>query len=440
MSNSNKISLKSFWETVEERLDSFTPQQLRSILMDMAMQVPSSERQEFLDKLTLPEVEVVEERISVYQNDLLNDIEAFIEDLESGMEESEYEPRWDYEYYDDEDDLGSYEGYVHELEELFDKANAAFDYGKLELAKDAYKRLFDVFKMEDDYGHGIGAYDLNNVDMKEAAARYLRSVYETTPSESRPQLLFDEMWHVLSMVVDRRIDLQDLMQISTKPLPDEEQFLNDWISFLRTQNDRAAGYWLREAIRIAKGTEGLKELALSDGRKHPRAFLDWIAALMGEEKYRDVIAAVENARQVLRADMPIRAAIADYLRQAAEHVDDEELASTARWEAFYAKPELSRLLDIWESTPDESQRMELMQRASERSKKYLAKKLPSFSVVQLDGDDAEGYAHVTKSTLAHAYLLCRDWESVYKMSPKENKLGWSSSDNPHGAVLIILKD
>ncbi|MBC8233153.1 hypothetical protein H8E77_26705 [bacterium] len=143
MSNSNKISLKSFWETVEERLDSFTPQQLRSILMDMAMQVPSSERQDFWAKLTPPEAEEVEESRLVYQEDLLNDIGAFIEDFEGEMVTSEYVPSWHDEYYDDEDSLGPYESYVHELEELFDKANAAFDYGNLELAKDAYKKLFD---------------------------------------------------------------------------------------------------------------------------------------------------------------------------------------------------------------------------------------------------------------------------------------------------------
>ena len=56
----SKIPLKSFLETVKQRLDSFSPGQLREILMNMALQVPSSERQEFWDKLTLPEDEVVE--------------------------------------------------------------------------------------------------------------------------------------------------------------------------------------------------------------------------------------------------------------------------------------------------------------------------------------------------------------------------------------------
>jgi hypothetical protein len=439
MSNSNKISLKSFIETVEERLDSFTPQQLRSILMDMAMQVPSLERQAFLDKLITPEVEVAEEVISVHQEDLLNDIVAFIEDLEDEMLRSEYEPSWHYEYYDDEDSLGPYEDYVSEIEEFFDKANAAFDYGNLELSKDVYKRLFGIFEIQDDYGRGVSAYDLNNIDMKEAAARYLRSVYETASTESRPQLIFDEMLHVPSRIAERQIGLEDLIQISTESLPDKEQFLNDWISFLRTQEHRAADYWLREAVRIARGIEGLKELALSDGKKHLRAFLDWIAALINEGKYREVIAAVESAREAISPDMPIRAAIADYLKQAAEQVGDEEIESAARWEAFYAKPELSRLLELWESTPDESQRVKLMRRASERIKEYLRKRLPAYSpFASFDHDAAESYAPATKSNLAHAYLLCKGWESAYDISRTQKELGWSSSDNPQGLVAICF--
>jgi len=434
----SKIPFKSFLETVKQRLDSFSPGQLREILMNMALQAPSSERQEFLDKLTIPEDEVVEQRITAHQENLSDDIEYFIEQLESSMAESEYESHRGYEYYDDEDTLGPYEGYVHQLEELFDKTNAAFDYGKLELARDAYKKLFSVFELEDDYGRGIGRYDTNNVDMKEIVARYLRSVYETTSCDKRPQLLFDEMQNVLSIVQDR-IGLEDLMQITTNPLPDEEQFLDNWTSFLRKQDDKAADYWLREAIKLAKGTEGLKELALSEGQKRPRAFLDWVSALMGTQKYRDVIAAVKKARQVLPPDLPIRAAIADYLRKAAQHVGDNQLASTAIWEAFYAKPNVSRLLDVWEDTPDDSERIKLMQQASERIKVYLPKRLPfSLSVYRLDNDDAERYARVTKSTLAHAYLLCRDWESAYKMSLADNQLGWSSSENPQGLVVICF--
>ena len=440
MPNSDKIPLKSFLKNIEERIASLTSEQLRSIIMKMAMEVLPSGRHQFLDKLIIAEAEKIEEKSPVYQEDLLNDIRDFIEELESEMEEN-HEPDDGYGYYDDEDDLGPYEDYLGEFEELFSKTNSVFEEGNLELAKNAYQKLFHIFEIDDDYGRGIDSHHLNEMDMKAISARYLRSVYEITPLPKRPQLLFNEMLHVLSMVRDRKITLQNLIEASTKPLPDKEQFLNDWISFLRSQDSKEADYWLREAISLTKGVEGLKELALSDGRKHPRAYLDWASALMDEGKHHDVIEAVENARQALPADMPIRATISDFLWQAAEHVGDKELSSTARWESFYAKPELSRLLDLWESTSDESQRMELMQQASERIKEYLAKNLTfsfSFPGTPLDNDDSEKYVHLTKSNLAHAYLLGKNWESAHEMSIKGNEVGWSNSDNPQGLVVICF--
>lgn len=61
---------------------------------------------------------------------------------------------------------------------LFDRAQAAYDYGHLALAREAYEKLFELFSLEDDYGRGVSASDLAGVDIEEARARYLRAVYE----------------------------------------------------------------------------------------------------------------------------------------------------------------------------------------------------------------------------------------------------------------------
>ena len=438
MSNEDKISLKPFLDTVEQRLDSFTSQELRSILMSMALETPLSARQGFLETLTPPEPESIEAEKTTYQEELLNDIEEFIDELESEMADFD-EPDWGDEYYDEEDALGPYAALVPEIEMLLDRTGATFDDGNRQLARDAYKRLFNVFEIEDDYGRRIDSSDIENLDMKQVIARYLRAVYETAPQKRRSQSLFDEMLRVLHMVAGKRIGLVDLLQIATDPLPDQEQFLNEWVVFLQGQDGKAADYWLREAVRLSKGAQGLEELALSEGTKHPRAFLDWIATLMEQEELSAVMAAIEKAREVLSPDMPIRAAIADYLWEAAQQLGDEELAATAKWEAFFAKSQLSRFLDLWESSPDEDKRLGLIQRASERIRTYLAQKRPlSFSHSPFDIDDAETYAYITKSVLAHAYLLSGDWESAYQMARKENELGWSQGDNPQGLVMVCF--
>jgi soluble cytochrome b562 len=439
MFGSDRMSLKAFLDTVEERLDSLTPEQLRSVLMDMALQVDSSERREFLDKLAPPEDEVIEDAKVSYQENLLDDIDALLEELEEEMEGAEeyYDThRW----YDDEDDESNpYEDCISGVEGLLDRTNAVFDNGDLELAREAYSKLFSVFDMEDDYGVGISDSDIEGLDMKEVIARYIRSIYEIGLPEDRPKSLFEVMSQLPQMMVSyKTVSLEDLMEISTRPLPDKERFLSNWISYLRMQDSKWADYWLREAIRLEDGTAGLRKLALSQGKERPRAFLDWMKALMNEGKYSDVVEAAQQVRTVVKPDMPIRAAIADCLLEAAEKLNDKELAFNAVWEAFYAKPGIDRLLDVWNSTTDDDQRVELMQRASERIEKYLAQKRPDFWYYQPDEDDAEIYVHVSKSTLAHAYLLSRDWESAQEMSRKEKVLGWSSSNNPQGLTVICF--
>ena len=191
--------------------------------------------------------------------------------------------------------------------------------------------------------------DLTGVDISEAWARYLRAVYETEPTDQRPETLLNEMLEVRTWVAGARPKLDDLIQISPAPLPDRDEFLADWIAFLRRQPGEEADTWLREAIRLAHGTAGLEALARGEGKQRPRAYLDWFTALAQEGKHREVLAAAQEAFDVLPADLPIHAAIADHLCAAAEKLDEPTLLRAGRWEAFTAKPTLPRLLDLWEA-------------------------------------------------------------------------------------------
>src|SRR5260370_23070074 len=89
--------------------------------------------------------------------------------------------------------------------------------------------------------------------------------------------------------------LGDLLELSSKPLPDQDRFMQDWIALLRKQKGAAADAWLREAVRLAHGTAGLGELARTDGRKHPGAYLDCCRALAAEGKHREAVAPPRNA-------------------------------------------------------------------------------------------------------------------------------------------------
>ena len=437
MPHVDKMSMKAFWEAVERRLAACSTDELRAILRAMAQETPPAARQAFLGKLQpLPGTDAAIQQ-AVQQEDLLADIDDLARELKEQTQQAEGWGEYGWGEYDDEDSLGPYEEFVEPLAALFDRAEAAFDFGDLALARRAYQKLFEALTLEDDYGRGVRADDLSDVDIDEARARYLRAVYETGRPARHPQTLFEQMRQTQSWLAGRRPMLDNIIQITPHPLPDQNRFLRDWIDYLRKQSGGDADAWLREAVRLAQGTSGLEELARAEGKKRPRAYLDWLAALEEEGRHREVLLAAQEALQTLPAKLPIRAAIADHLCAAAARLNETETLRAGRWEAFIAKPMLARLLDLWDAAPSHDERAGLMGQAAGHVKDYLAHPPRSQAMLEAERhwDDLESPGWIDKSVLAHAYLLAGQWQEAQQLAARENVLGWSGSDNPQGLVM-----
>jgi len=437
----DKIPLKAFWDTVEQRLAVYSADELRSILRGMAQETLPTGRQAFLDKLKPAAETAAAAQQAIGQDDLLTDIDDLAQELQSAMDRAEPwedEHDWhEYGEYDEEDSLGPYEEFIEPLTALFDRTEAAFDYDDLTLARAAYQKLFEVLGREDDYGRRVSLSDLESVDGGEVVARYLRAVYETEKPARRPKALFEQMQQTRLWLVGQHSTLDDLIQISTQPLPDYGRFVEDWIAFLQKQAGSDADAWLREAIRLSRGTAGLEELARAEGKKRPRAYLDWFAALESEGKHRETLAAAQEALETLPAKLPIRAAVADHLCAAAAKLKEAQALRAGRWEAFLVKPTLGRMLDLWNVAPTEKERIGLMQQAAQHAKSYLAHP-PSRQetwTAEWHEDDLETTAWIDKSVLAHAHLLAGDWDTAHQLAAREKTLGWSSSDNTQGLVV-----
>jgi hypothetical protein len=439
MSN-QKMSLKTFWEAVERRLAACSADELRTILRAMAWETPPLERQAFLDKLERSEAATLAAQHAVEQEDLLVDIDDLVRELETAMENADaWDDRyhWD-EYYDEEDSLGPYEEFVEPLAELFDRAESTFYHGHLPLARTAYQKLFEVLNTEDEYGRGVQASDLTSVDIGEAVARYLRAVYETEPAGQRPQTLLAQMQQVRSWLMRSRPMLDDLIQISPRPLPDRERFWADWIAYLQTQSGPDADGWLREAVRLSQGTRGLEELARAEGQARPRAYLDWFTALEQEGKDQEVLAAAQEALETLAAGLPVRAAVADHLCAAAARLDEAEALHAGRWQAFLAKPTLPRLLDLWDVGTAGEGRIELMQQAAQHVRDYLAHSRNRSATMWSGEDNVESPAWIGREVLVHTYLLAGDVNAAHKLAAGQKVLGWSSSSSVQGWVVAFL--
>src|SRR3990172_5567199 len=264
MPHVDKMSMKAFWEAVERRLAACSTDELRAILRAMAQETPRAARQAFLGKLQpLPGTDAAIQQ-AVQQEDLLADIDDLARELKEQTQQAEGWGEYGWGEYDDEDSLGPYEEFVEPLAALFDRAEAAFDFGDLALARRAYQKLFEALTLEDDYGPRTRADDLSEVDIDEARARYLRAVYETGRPAHHPPALFEQMRQTQSWLAGRRPMLDNIIPITPHPLPDPNRFLRDWIDYLRKQSGGDADAWLREAVRLAQGTSGLGELARTE--------------------------------------------------------------------------------------------------------------------------------------------------------------------------------
>lgn len=423
-----RLSFKAFWDTVEQRLTACSAEELRAIMRTLAQATPSTERQAFLDTLRPGAATAAVVPHAPAPDALLADIDTLADALQEALNGAN-----DWDEYHEEDSLGPYEAFVEPLTVLFDRAAMAFDAGNVALARAAYHNLFEALSREDDYGRGVRAENLQDVDMGEARARYLRAVYDTEPLTHRPAALFDEMLEVRSWLYGPRPMFDDIIQITPQPLADQEQFWLDWIAFLRPQSSHDADAWLREAVRLSQGRTGLEALARTEGMQRPHAYLDWCAALEAEGNHHAVLAAAQEALRTLPRQLPIRAAVADYLCTAALHLHDTAALYAGRWEAFVAKPTLVRLLDVWEVTPTGAERTRRMQQASQHLQDVLAH--PPSQEMHLWEDAIESPAWPAKSVLAHAYLLAGDWDAAYQLAASEQVLGWSSSHNTQGLVV-----
>ncbi|WNG23107.1 hypothetical protein F0U62_02950 [Cystobacter fuscus] len=436
----HKLSLKAFWEGMEKRLGASSLEDLRTVLRAMASRVHPSERQSFLDSLSPVPDDRRQALEHALQDKLLADITEQAQRFEEFMDEAHSE--WD--EYGEDSGPGPYAELVAPVTALFQRAQRAFERGRWPLAQEAYRALFELLQREDDYGLGLRPEHLEEVDVPEAQARYLCALYRVTPPARRAEALWAAMKEEDRWRFGPPPKLQEVRDISPEPLPDLESFLSDWEALLRErEDDSEAEAWLREAVGLSRGAEGLRELARARRGRHPRAWVDLLALLEREGQPREVLDTAHEALKALPTGLPLRAWVADFLATAAKRLALPEQVREARWESFVACPDLKRLLELRECGEAEPERARLMKRAARQVRKALAQPddtgpMPWEEPPLPRGERDEPYPRLNEVLLAQARLLGHDWQAAWKSASGAEVLGWSSNDNPQGLVVPFL--
>jgi hypothetical protein len=425
-----KLTLKEFMMALKARIDQYTHEELKEIILARGMALAPRERALFLDEFVLPKKKRATKGPKKDRNEedglLLKKIESF------GRRAEKYEFTtgwgWDHEY-GDERAWGD-DSWVSEIDDLFERIRNIYDEGNYQTARKAYESLLDIYEggLEEGRFSGYDHDEMIEADINEETLKYLRCVYLTETPFERPQAI----WNAISKYSRdaRDVNIHGLINVDTGELPQLEDFGQRWLGFLKKQKvDSLSAGLVKEAVRLFQGVKGLENLATEDGLKYPRAFVEWLEALEKERKYKDMIRAASLGLERLPDRLWIRSEIADYLREAAIRLKKKELIDRSLKEAFRADPCLERLLDALDNAGNLEGRKAILDEALAFFETIPKKKtgdwtweddrLPDFCEKKIPGNLG-----------IQCHLLNGDYEKAATLLEKSKPLGWSSGEDP----------
>ncbi|RKX61475.1 MAG: hypothetical protein DRP37_03865 [Thermodesulfobacteriota bacterium] len=424
----SKIALKPYLDTITGYCSTLSNEELTNIIISLAKDVPTSGRIGFLEKLRsyLPnqKVEMVPEAGKIEQ--ILNDIQALRESIEERIKSIEDGSYWeDDEYYDDDPDYIS-EYQVEELEDFFDNAEGLFLDDRLEDAREVYGAIFSLIsdiKEQTDYLY------LNEIDLREARARYCRCIYETSGTNNR----LDEF--VAAMEIDASVPhnenaydenypmMQDVIDASLDEMEGMESFLPVWKEVLTEKGTKGRpAVLLLEAVNRLEGISGVSGLAKKWKNSQPQGYLFWLNILKEENDQKGMITVSTEGLKALKEGR-FRESVAELMIDAAEKLNDEGHLLLGKRERFFSHMSDQNLLDLVNEATKQNARNE-----------ELDTVINFFKVLQsIDADEEILYV----KTL----LMSGKLDSAVAMAKDEKSVGWSYRSPAgviFGSVLSVL--
>ncbi len=158
--------LGEFLDTLEARLRTLGAEGTITALLAHAQRLPAASRQEFLAVFSEPGIP----KAAARDDGLLADIDAFAQRARDGEfdgSEDRYDDDWYGDRYDDEYRADA--EWVQQADALFAGAGQVFLAGQLDQAREAYQRLFTLFRPSHQGGADLDTGMLATTDLAEAA-------------------------------------------------------------------------------------------------------------------------------------------------------------------------------------------------------------------------------------------------------------------------------
>jgi len=430
-----KIALKPYLETIAGYCSTLSNKELTDILIRLARDVPTSGRVNFLERIEsylpgrrsaiIPGIDPVEQ--------ILDEIEALKENIEERIRSIE-----DGSYWDDPDvwgDDGYYEegpDYIsedqgEELGSFFNDAERLFLDDRLADAWKVYGALFNLIHVIKEEAYFSPP---DEIDMREARARYCRCVYETANTDKR---LHEFIWamevDVSNLYHENEYDedyplMQDVIDAKPGEMEDLESFLPAWKKALATRGTkgRPAGLLL-ETVNCLEGINGVSRLAKKWKNSQPQGYLFWLNILKKENDQKGIIRVSTEGLKALKEGKP-RERVAEFMIDAAKELNDANYILFGKRERFFSYMSDQNLLDLMDEATTQGKR--------DNELDTVIKFFEGRKAID------EG-----KELYARALLMSGNLNSAFALAKNEKGVGWSSGNNAgvvFGVVLSVLAD
>jgi len=431
----SKIALKPYLATIAGFCDTLSNEELKDIIISLAKDVSTSGRIGFLEKIEsyLPGRESAIMPDTNAPEQILNDIEALKESIEERIETIEDGSYWDDPdlwgddgYYEEDPDYIS-EDQDEELGSFFHDAESLFLDDRLE---DAQKVYGSLFRLINDIKEDASFSPFDDIDIREARARYCRCVYETINRDTRLDEFIEAMEvDVSNLYNENEYDenyplMQDVIDAKPGEMEDLRSFLPAWKKALtkRGTKGRPAGLLL-ETVNRLEGINGVSSLAKKWKNSQPQGYLFWLNILQKENNQKGIIRVSTEGLKALTEGKP-RERVAEFMIDAARELNDAKHVLLGKRERFFSYMSDRNLLDLVAEATTQGKR-----------DNELDTVITFFKARKAIDEEKELYAR--------ALLMSADLNSAFALAKNEKNVGWSYGNNAgvvFGAVLSVLAD
>jgi len=429
-----QIALKPYLDKITAHCSALSNKELTDMIISLAKDVPTSDRVKFLEKIEssipghtstiIPETDLVEH--------ILDDIEALKESIEERIDSIEDGSYWDdpddWEdngYYDDEPDYIS-QDQAKELASFFDDAENLFLDDRLEDALSIYKALFILISYIKEHTYFILGQE---IDIREARARYCRCVYETSDADKR----LDEFAVATEIDVsvpynENEYDedyplLQDVIDARPGEMADMESFLPAWKNVLAKKGIKGRpAVLLLETVNRLEGINGVSRLAEKWKNNQPQGYLFWLDILKMENDQKGIIKVGTEGLKALKEGR-FRERLAEFMIDAAGKLNDAKHLLLGKRERFFSHTSNQNLLDLLGEAIKQDLRV-----------RELGVVISYFKSPKSMGDDQ-------KALYVKTLLMAGQLDTAFAMAKKEKSVGWSYHSNAgvvFGSALSVL--